>query len=66
MDLAAKLDVKQQALVRSACPMPCKDCMGLGVQDCGRCKGVARVKCTAEGCQNGWVIGLNANVARSA
>lgn len=54
-ELANRLDVRTEALVRSAVPTPCSDCMGIGLQDCGRCKGAGRIKCT-NGCQDGWVI----------
>ena len=64
-DLATRLTVRQQALVRTACPTPCKDCMGLGVQDCGRCKGATRLKCTGEGCQNGLVVRKESNTLSS-
>lgn len=55
-ELAAKLDVRAQALVCTACPTPCPDCMGMGVQDCARCKGSGRVPCTNNGCKDGWIV----------
>ena len=51
----AVLDVKQQALLRTACPTPCSGCMGLGLQDCSHCKGAGRIKCSNEGCVKGWI-----------
>ncbi len=60
-DLLALLDVKQQALLRTACPTPCAACMGIGIQDCSQCKGVGRIKCTNSGCLNGWIIQKSSN-----
>lgn len=59
--LLALLDVKAQALVRTARPTPCPGCMGLGQQDCSRCKGAGRVKCTGDGCVNGQITVKDAN-----
>jgi DnaJ-class molecular chaperone len=60
-DLAAKLNVRQQALLRTACPTPCPDCMGLGVMDCPHCKGVGRLKCNNDGCKDGYIMVKVAN-----
>ncbi|MEI8243581.1 MAG: hypothetical protein WCI17_09970 [bacterium] len=60
-DLLAMLDVKSQALLRTACPAPCSGCMGIGIQDCVRCKGAARLTCTGNGCVDGWVVRKDAN-----
>jgi DnaJ-class molecular chaperone len=57
-----RLDVRAQALLRTACPTPCAACMGLGVQDCAKCRGAARVKCTQSGCTDGWVLRKESNV----
>ena len=60
-DLLPLLNAKAQALIRTACPTPCPACMGLGIQDCSRCKGLGRVKCNNEGCVNGWILTAGAN-----
>ena len=60
-DLLPLLNAKAQALIRTACPTPCPACMGLGIQDCSRCKGIGRVKCNNEGCVNGWILTAGAN-----
>jgi len=60
-DLAAKLNVRQQALLRTACPTPCPDCMGLGVMDCPHCKGAGRIKCNNDGCKDGFILVKVAN-----
>ena len=60
-DLLPLLDVKAQALIRTACPTPCAGCSGLGVQDCTQCKSAGRVKCTNKGCVNGWITVKDAN-----
>jgi len=60
-DLLPLLDVKAQALIRAACPTPCSACMGMGIQDCFHCKGVGRIKCSNEGCMNGWIIHKESN-----
>jgi len=54
-DLLALLDVKAQALVRTACPTPCSSCMGSGLQNCNQCKGSGKIKCSNEGCVLGWI-----------
>ncbi|MEI6210452.1 MAG: hypothetical protein WCR06_02375 [bacterium] len=63
--LPALLDVKAQALLRTACPTPCSGCMGVGQQDCTRCKGAGRLKCSNEGCADGWVVRKESNVLSS-
>ena len=60
-DLLALLDVKAQALLRVATPTPCAGCMGLGIQDCSRCKGAGQLKCNNPGCVNGCIIVKEAN-----
>ena len=60
-ELLELLDVKAQALVRTACPTPCPGCMGIGIQDCAHCKGAGRLKCTADGCVDGWVVHKESN-----
>ena len=54
-NLMVLLDVKAQALVRTTYPTPCAGCMGSGIQDCTHCKGAGRIKCSNDGCVNGWV-----------
>ena len=54
--LADQLSVREQALIRTAAPTPCSSCQGTGVEDCGRCKGSGHVKCSNEGCDNGWIV----------
>lgn len=60
-ELLALLDVKAQALIRTACPTPCPGCMGIGMQDCPHCKGAGRLKCTNEGCVNGLITVKESN-----
>jgi DnaJ-class molecular chaperone len=60
-DLQPLLDVRAQALIRTASPTPCNACMGVGNQDCARCKGAGRVKCNGEGCVDGWVTRKDPN-----
>ena len=60
-DLLQLLSVRDQALVRAACPTPCLGCMGIGIQDCPHCKGAGRFKCTNDGCVNGWIIRKESN-----
>jgi hypothetical protein len=64
-ELLALLDVRAQALLRTACPTPCSRCMGIGVQDCSRCRGAGRVKCTHNGCVDGWVVRKESNALMS-
>ncbi len=64
-ELLALLDVRAQALLRTACPTPCSRCMGIGVQDCSRCRGAGRVKCTHNGCVDGWVVRKESNALLS-
>lgn len=61
-DLLSLLDVQRQALLRTACPTPCSGCMGVGQQDCARCKGAGRLKCNNAGCVDGWVTRKESNV----
>jgi len=67
-NLADRLSVQAQALIRTACPTPCNACQGTGVEDCGRCKGAGRIKCNNDGCQNGWIVRkeLNTLTAKSS
>lgn len=60
-EMFPKLDVRAQALLRTACPAPCPECMGSGVQNCNRCRGAARIACNANGCQDGMVIRKESN-----
>ena len=60
-DLLAQLSVKEQALVRTACPTPCAGCTGIGIQDCQHCKGSGRIKCSNGGCVNGWITRKESN-----
>ena len=59
-ELLPKLDVRLQALLRTACPTPCPECMGGGVQNCSRCRGAARVPCN-NGCQDGMITRKESN-----
>ena len=60
-NLLSLLDVKAQALIRSASPTPCSGCMGIGIQDCSHCKGSGHLKCSNDGCVNGWIVHKEVN-----
>jgi hypothetical protein len=53
--VAPQLEVRAQAAVRRIAAAPCKACLGLGLADCQKCSGTARVKCTNRGCVGGMV-----------
>ena len=65
-ELLALLNVKAQVLLRTGRPTPCASCMGLGQQDCNRCKGAGRIKCTGVGCVNGQIMVTDNNALAAA
>lgn len=55
-DVSERLTIPQRALLRRAAPVPCSNCLGLGVLDCTICRGLGESKCTVTGCVGGKVV----------
>lgn len=54
-DIERELSVRQTVQLKRSCPTPCRQCMGVGREDCDECKARGMVKCTNKECQNGMV-----------
>ncbi len=49
-----RLDLRSEVSIRRATALPCGVCMEGRVEDCRRCRGTGHVRCSREGCRDGW------------
>lgn len=49
------LTIRQSVLLKKGYPSSCGSCVGIGLDDCSKCKGRGTVKCNNSGCTDGMV-----------
>lgn len=54
-DLAARLTVRQQGLLRHYTADPCPNCAGFGKTDCSTCDNTGLAPCPEKDCSNGYI-----------
>lgn len=64
--IADKLSLRQETLLRRVAAPSCPACAGVGRNDCGKCNGGGKVKCSNSRCVNGFVtVETGGNLAKA-
>lgn len=55
VSIETNLTIRQVALLKRTAAPPCQTCLGLGVRECGACRGIGRQPCSNRKCVKGVV-----------